>query len=104
MGDSTATRTVTVVNPQGLHARPADLFVRLANQFDASIEVTKGNERVDGKSILDILTLGAEKGSQLVIVATGRDAQAALIALAKLIEQGFVESGTEQEQNVSENR
>jgi phosphotransferase system HPr (HPr) family protein len=104
MGEPTATRTVTIVNPQGLHARPADLFVRLATQFDARIEVAKGGEWVDGKSILEILTLGAEQGSQLVIAATGREAQAALVALAGLIEQGFVENEAGQEQDVSENR
>ena len=55
-------RTVIVTNPQGLHARPADLFVKLASQFESKIEVIKDGERVDGKSILDILTLAAVAG------------------------------------------
>jgi phosphotransferase system HPr (HPr) family protein len=89
MSHPTARRTVTIVNPQGLHARPADLFARLANRFDATIDVIKGNERVDGKSILSVLTLAAGEGSQLEIVATGQDAEAALAALCGLVEQGF---------------
>ena len=84
-----AQRTVTVVNPQGLHARPADLFVKTASQFASAIRVAKGTESVDGKSILSILTLAAEAGSQLEISATGDDADAALDALCELVEQGF---------------
>ena len=89
MSDPIARRTVKVVNPQGLHARPADLFVKTASQFDATIRVSKGNESVDGKSILSILTLAAEAGTQLEISATGVDANAALDALCELVEQGF---------------
>ncbi len=86
-------RTVTVVNPQGLHARPADLFVRLAKQFDADIEIIKDNRRVDGNSILSILTLAAEQGTRLTIRASGRNAEEALEALADLIERGFAHDG-----------
>ena len=89
MSTPTAHRTVQVVNPQGLHARPADLFVKTASQFEATIRVAKGNESVDGKSILSILTLAAEAGTQLEISATGHDADAALNALCGLVEQGF---------------
>jgi phosphocarrier protein NPr/phosphocarrier protein len=89
MSQPTARQTVTVVNAQGLHARPADLFARLANQFDSSVQVIKGTERVDGKSILSILTLAAGAGSQLEIIATGRDAEAAVVALCELVQQGF---------------
>jgi phosphocarrier protein HPr len=71
MAEFTAQRTVTIVNPQGLHARPADLFVRLANQYESVIGVRKGNETVDGKSILSILTLAATEGTELEIQATG---------------------------------
>ncbi len=89
MDQPTSTNTVTITNPQGLHARPADLFVKLANRFAAVISVTKGSETVDGKSILSILTLGAECGTQLLITATGEDADAALAALTALVRQGF---------------
>jgi len=87
MGESTLSATVTVANRQGLHLRPADLFVKTAKQFDAQIEVVKDALRVDGKSILDITTLGAAQGTQLAIIAIGEDAQAALDALVELIEQ-----------------
>ena len=91
MTQITASRTVTVVNPQGLHARPVDLFVKLAVQFKSKIEVVKAGVRVDGKSILSVLTLAAEQGTQLSIEATGHDAEEALEALTGLIESGFAE-------------
>lgn len=78
-------KNVTVMNKQGLHARPAALFVQLANKFDATITVTKGEEAVNGKSIMGILMLAAEKGSQIVIVAEGDDADAAVNALEGLV-------------------
>ena len=91
MTDGTVTRTVVVTNPQGLHARPADLFVKLASQYQAKVEVIKDGERVDGKSILAILTLAAVEGTQLTIEATGPDAEAALDALAELVVRNFDE-------------
>jgi phosphotransferase system HPr (HPr) family protein len=84
-------KRVTIINPQGLHARPADLFVRLAQRFQADVQVAKDNQFVDGKSILSILTLAAERGTELTIGATGPDANEALAALAELVESGFVE-------------
>lgn len=80
-------KNVTVMNKQGLHARPAALFVQLANKFDSTITVTKGEEAVNGKSIMGILMLAAEKGSQIVIVAEGDDADAAVNALEGLVSQ-----------------
>lgn len=91
MNVETLSRTVTVINPQGLHARPADLLVRLANQFQTKVEIVHGNQRADGKSILEIMSLGAFAGATLVLEACGPDASAALDALAKLFEQGFAE-------------
>jgi phosphotransferase system HPr (HPr) family protein len=67
------------------------MFVRCASEFDAKIEVVKDNERADGKSILSLLTLVARAGSQLLIEATGHDAQQALAALVELVEGGFLE-------------
>jgi len=84
-------RSVVVTNPQGLHARPVDLFVKLASQFDAKVEIVKSGERVDGKSILSVLTLAAEQGTQLSLEATGHDAKAALDALVELVESGFAD-------------
>ena len=94
MSETTESRTATVGNPQGLHARPADLFVKEANKFDSKIEVIKDGRRVEAKSILGILTLGAVQGVQLCIEATGHDAQQALDALAKLIESDFADEAT----------
>jgi phosphocarrier protein HPr len=93
MTEGTVTRIVVVTNPQGLHARPADMFVKTASQYQSNIEVIKDGERVNGKSILDILTLAAVVGSQLQIEATGPDADAALTALAELVLRDFDENG-----------
>jgi len=89
--DATATRSVTVVNPQGFHARPAHQFVKLASTFPCNVEIVKGNEVINGKSILDLLTLGAGNGTTLTLRATGDQAAAAVEALARLIEGGFGE-------------
>lgn len=91
MTHKTASCAVTVVNPQGLHARPVNLFVQLASQFESKIDVVRGDERVDGKSILSVLTLAAAQGTELSIEATGQDADAALDALADLVAKGFAE-------------
>lgn len=91
MSESVATGQVTIQNPEGMHARPANLFVRIASRFQASVEVVKDGERVDGKSILAILTLAAEQGSELSIEARGPDAEAATRALCELVGRGFTE-------------
>jgi phosphocarrier protein len=93
MTEGSASRTVIVTNPQGLHARPADLFVKLASRFESVVEVVKEGERVDGKSILAILTLAAVPGTQLRIEATGPDAEAAISALAELVLRNFDDNG-----------
>ncbi|MDP8266143.1 MAG: HPr family phosphocarrier protein [Candidatus Aceula meridiana] len=70
-------REIIIKNDQGLHARPAALFVQLAGKFDSEIIVRKGNDAVNGKSIMGILMLAAEKESKLTISVDGDDAQAA---------------------------
>ena len=82
---------MTIVNPQGFHARPAHLFVKLATSFQAHVEILKENETINGKSILDLLTLGAGNGTTLTLRASGPDCETAVEALAKLIEEGFGE-------------
>ena len=84
-------KTVIIQNAQGLHARPADLFVRRAGEFEAQIMVIKGDQKIDGKSILDVMTLAAVQGTELEIEAVGSDAEEALDALARLIEDNFAE-------------
>jgi phosphotransferase system HPr (HPr) family protein len=89
MSTSPVTRAIVIRNEQGMHARPAEMFARQALQYESSIELVFECQRVDGKSILHLLTLGARKGSQLVIEADGPDAQEAVEALAELVEHGF---------------
>ena len=78
-------KELIVKNKQGLHARPAAVFVQIANKFDARITVRHDDEEVNGKSIMGILMLGAEKDSLIVVEADGIDAEAALVELEKLI-------------------
>lgn len=74
-----------VRNKQGLHVRPAALFVRLANKFRSDIAIRKGGEKVNAKSITGVLMLGCEKGSEVEIVAKGQDAERAVRELAQLL-------------------
>lgn len=78
-------KKLTVKSKQGLHARPAALFVQVANKFDSRITVKSDKEEVNGKSIMGILMLGAEKGSAIIIEAEGEDAHLAIIELEKII-------------------
>lgn len=79
-------KTIVIKNKQGLHARPAALFVQIANKFDSDITISKGKRKVNGKSIMGIMMLEAGKGSRVVITATGDDAQQALDDLEKLLQ------------------
>ena len=83
--------TVEIVNKLGLHARPAMSFVEQAMAFSSTISVSKGDETVDGKSIMQMMMLAATKGTPLEIEAEGDDAQQACESLAALIESGFDE-------------
>lgn len=83
---------VTIVNPQGMHARPAAEFVKIAARFTAEITVSKDGHAVNGKSILGVMTLAAECGSTIVIAADGPDADEAVAALVALVERGFGEA------------
>lgn len=78
-------RQILVVHPQGLHARPAALFVQLAKRFASDIAVTKGRRRVDGKSIMGLLTLAVETGAQVRITANGPDAHEAVDRLCHFL-------------------
>jgi phosphocarrier protein len=86
-------KTVTLTNEYGLHARPATLFVETCNRFSADVLVVKGDQEVNGKSIMGIMMLGAEKGTSLTLRASGEDADEAIEALASLVEDGFGENG-----------
>lgn len=78
-------KKLIVKNKQGLHARPAALFVQVANKFDSRITVRRQKEEVNGKSIMGILMLGAECGSEIFIEVEGDDAAQAIMELEKLI-------------------
>ena len=78
-------KELIVKNKQGLHARPAAMFVQIANKFDSRITVRRDAEEVNGKSIMGILMLGAEKGSLIIIEVDGADAVEALVELEKMI-------------------
>jgi len=78
-------KTVVIKNKQGLHARPAALFVQIANKFDSDVTVSKGKTRVNGKSIMGIMMLEAGRGSRITIIVKGEDAQQAIIELESLL-------------------
>ncbi len=84
-------RETTIVNELGLHARPAAELVKVANQFDAHIEIVKDGLSVNAKSIMGVMMLAAETGSTVMFRADGPDAEAAVEALAKLVQKGFAE-------------
>ena len=85
-------RTVTVINPLGLHARAAARFVHLATRFQSRITVTRSTKVMDGKSIMGILLLAASRGSTIAISADGADEAEAVTALVELVESGFGET------------
>ena len=82
---------MVVQNEQGLHVRPAALFVTLANKFDAEIIVRKGRQKANGKSITSIMMLGCEKGSEVELIAKGQDAERAIEELSELLDQESTE-------------
>lgn len=84
-------RTVTVSNRQGLHARPASEFVKVASRFESEIHVEKDELEVNGKSIMGVMMLAAEPGTTLAIRADGDDSREAVEALVELVEDGFGE-------------
>jgi phosphocarrier protein HPr len=86
-----AERTALISNRHGLHARPAAELVKLATQFRAEIWLRKDDLEVSGKSIMGVLMLAAEPGSQVTIRASGADASEAVESLVRLIDNRFGE-------------
>ena len=78
-------KKLIIKNKQGLHARPAALFVQIANKYESDVTVRKGNEEVNGKSIMGVMTLAAEKDSKITLKINGPDAQEAMQELETLI-------------------
>jgi phosphocarrier protein len=84
-------KNCTVINRLGVHARPAALFVKVANKFESSVFVEKDGEQVNGKSIMGLMMLAAGQGSKLTLIVQGRDAEAAARELEQLFLQKFNE-------------
>ena len=78
-------KTIVIKNKQGLHARPAALFVQVANKFNSDITITKGRTKVNGKSIMGIMMLEAGAGSKVTIAVNGDDAEKAIKELEELL-------------------
>jgi phosphocarrier protein HPr len=95
-------REAKIVNPLGMHARPAAEFVKVANRFRAAIEVRKDDLAVNGKSIMGVMMLAAECGSSIVIKADGDDAEEAMAALLALVADGFHEMDLTAERRAAE--
>lgn len=88
----TARRVAMICNQRGLHARAAARFVKTAVQFDAEVRVRKNGNEVSGRSIMGLMMLAAAAGTVIELTATGSQAEAAVTALANLIECKFDES------------
>jgi len=88
---SVVRREVEILNRFGLHMRPADRFVKVALQYQSEIRIVHNGNVFNGKSILDLTSVAAERGTQLVLEARGPDAEAAIGALADLIAARFYE-------------
>jgi phosphocarrier protein HPr len=86
-----AARTVEIVNKRGLHARASAKFVKLAASFDAAVKVSKDGQTVEACSIMGLMMLAAGPGSEIAIEAEGREAAAAVEALAALVAARFDE-------------
>ena len=89
--DSKASKDLTIENRNGLHARPAALFVKTSSRFRSEVWVEKDGERVNGKSIMGLMMLAAGKGSVLRVTAEGDDASTVMTELEQLIRTRFGE-------------
>ena len=84
-------RVVTVINELGLHARPSAEFVKLASKFGCDVSLARDGNAVNGKSIMGVMTLAAERGTPLTLRAEGEDAEEAVRSLEELVARGFEE-------------
>ncbi len=83
--------TVTIKNRAGIHARPAALIVQTSSKFASSVWIEKGSDRINAKSIMGIITLGAGYGASLRVLAEGKDEEAAAAAIQALFDSRFEE-------------
>lgn len=89
MSNPVATAKVKICNRLGLHARPAMSFVEVASTFQSDVTVSRGEQDVDGKSIMQMMLLAATEGTEISITASGVDADEAVSALCDLVNRGF---------------
>lgn len=92
MTTSGVSKTLKITNEKGLHARAAAAFVRTADSFDAQVCVEKDEQEVSGHSIMGLMMLGAAYDSEIKVVCSGKEAQKALNALEKLVNDKFNEN------------
>jgi phosphocarrier protein len=85
-------KTVTIRNETGVHARPAAVFVKMANRFPCEIFVEKDEQRINGKSIMGLMMLALTRDSRITVIAEGEKEAEAVEALTRLVENSFVES------------
>ena len=85
------TKELTIANKSGIHARPAAMFVRIANRFTSDIQVEKDGEEINGKSIMGLMMLAAGPGSKVTLHVKGADAPAAIAELEELVKRKFDE-------------
>ena len=86
-------KTITIVNQRGLHARASAKLVEVTTRWPETteIQVAKDGRAVDGRSILDLMMLGAARGDEIELIVAGEDAEAAMAEIAQLVETGFGE-------------
>jgi phosphocarrier protein HPr len=84
-------KTLFISNRHGLHARPAAQLVQLASRYSAEVTLRKEDLEVNGKSIMGVMMLAAEIGSQITVITQGNDAESALVAICELFENRFGE-------------
>lgn len=84
-------KTVVINNEKGIHIRPAGEFVKTAGKFKSQVQIDFNGKKVNGKSVMILMSLGLKKGSEITITTSGEDAEEALNALVELVENGFGE-------------
>ncbi len=84
------TKEIIVKNAQGLHARPAALFVQIASRYNSEVTIQKDNERVNGKSIMGLLTLGVQPGVKIILEIDGEDADKVIVELEELLTKDVI--------------
>lgn len=90
-GDFVIKKDLILINDEGLQLRPAAIFVKIANKFESELEVETMNKRVNGKSIIGIMSLGAFKGEKITLIAKGKDESELIDKITTAIESGFRE-------------